>query len=130
MQAINFPVKQQCFSKTVGDQLTSFLICTYADYILVIVSQTGSVGTLLRAKSVSSFGGDNTFMVDILFGQRTEQWHEVCARQLMEQLSHAGISRPLLLSLALQRMEVSSLREIVRLIMSNFPIKEAANLQS
>lgn len=52
MQAEEFPVKQRCFSETVGDHTTDFLISTYADCNLVIVSQTGSVGTLLRAKCV------------------------------------------------------------------------------
>ena len=45
-----FPLRQNTFEETIGSQETSFLITTFTDYVLVIVSQTGTIGTVLRAR--------------------------------------------------------------------------------
>lgn len=47
-------IRQNNFSSNVQGKVTSFLVQLYADYVFIIISQTGTVGTLLRARYVRS----------------------------------------------------------------------------
>lgn len=45
-----FPVQQQSFNRVICQHDTAFSVAVFADYVLIIVSQTGSQGTLLKAR--------------------------------------------------------------------------------
>ena len=48
--ATTFPVKTQHFGSEIDDSFTDFLLCAYADYIMITVTQTESMGTIFQCK--------------------------------------------------------------------------------
>ena len=46
----NFPVPHETFDRLICNRNLSFLVAVYSDYLLVVVSETGSVGTVLHAR--------------------------------------------------------------------------------
>ncbi|KAL2895894.1 Proteasome assembly chaperone 3 [Bienertia sinuspersici] len=77
---------------------TDLIICQYEDHYLVsiglfllhvvlywvIVTQLGSMGTLLQAKKEEGVSVLPTFNVSVIFGKRDEPMLVACARQLIE----------------------------------------------
>lgn len=96
------PCRSESFSAEVGGQPADFLLTAYADRLLVVCTQLGTLGSILAAQRESVLGGGTTYRVDTLLGPREQPLPELCARQLAERLAAAGCTQPLLLCLALR----------------------------
>jgi proteasome assembly chaperone 3 len=100
-------------SSELGGRPTDFLITTYQDRILVLITQLGTLGTVLHAEKETVLGGGSTFRVDTLLGHRDDPLPELCARQLVEQLAAEGCTLPLLLCLSLDQTSLRKQEEII-----------------
>jgi len=99
-----FPVRTSSATITLGNGVeTSVFISAYADRILFIVTQVGTLGTMVQAQKETVLGGGTTFSTATLLGTRDDPIPELCARQLVEKLSQSGCDLPILLCLGLQR---------------------------
>eukprot|EP00252_Welwitschia_mirabilis_P008756 TRINITY_DN208_c0_g1_i1.p2 TRINITY_DN208_c0_g1~~TRINITY_DN208_c0_g1_i1.p2 ORF type:complete len:124 (-),score=18.05 TRINITY_DN208_c0_g1_i1:158-529(-) len=115
----NFPVRYRQLTTPIKGILTEFTLCSYDDHILVMTTQIGTMGTILYARKEEGFTTNPVFDVKILLGKRDEPMLIACARELIEQISNAGSSRPLVLSLGLKDHSVDALKEIIRVIIAN-----------
>ena len=96
----------QQFSADISGQPTEFLFSAYSDRLLLIITQVGTLGTIVRAEreEVLGVGGSSgTYRLDTLVGSRDDPALDLCARQLAQLVAEAGCSKPLLLCLGLRR---------------------------
>ena len=98
-----FPVRTHEASIHLADVPTTVITSLYADRIMFIVTQLGTLGTIVAAQKDTVLGGGTTFSSDTLLGARNDPIPELCARQLVERLSQAGCDLPVLLCLGLKR---------------------------
>jgi proteasome assembly chaperone 3 len=108
---IGFPVRTHSATITLNDQQTSVFTSVYADRIMFIVTQVGTLGTMVQAQKETVLGGGTTFSTATLLGTRDDPIPELCARQLVEKLSQAGCDLPIILCLGLQRAANGGERE-------------------
>ncbi|KAI8018426.1 Proteasome assembly chaperone 3 [Camellia lanceoleosa] len=87
--------------------------------IKVIATQIGSMGTILHARKEEGMLIQPTFNVSVKCGKRDEPTLVACARQLIENISSSGSSRPLVLSLGLKDHSVETLKGIVHAVVEN-----------
>uniref|UniRef100_I1JZ33 Uncharacterized protein n=1 Tax=Glycine max TaxID=3847 RepID=I1JZ33_SOYBN len=111
-----FPVSQLNFSRQIKGNETEIIISRYEDHFMVIATQIGTMGTIIKEEGVSI---NPTFNVSVIFGKRDEPMLVACARQLIEHMSLSGSSRPLVLSLGLKDHSVETLKGIVSAVMDN-----------
>lgn len=45
-----FPVRTRQFSQDIQDNHTDFLLCAYSDHMMIMVTQTESLGTIMQAR--------------------------------------------------------------------------------
>ncbi len=102
---MNFHASSQFVAQIAGVR-TDFLLTAYTNCLLVVVTQLGSLGTVLRAEEQTVLGSGTTYHVDVLLGRRDDPMAALCARQLGERLAEAGCASPLLLCLALDHLAV------------------------
>ncbi|KAJ7517169.1 hypothetical protein O6H91_21G012900 [Diphasiastrum complanatum] len=114
-----FPVATTQLSSIIEDTRTEFMLCSYDDAVLVIVTQLGKLGTILHARKEQVHSGTSTFNVNVLMGKRDEPILVACARQIIEHMSNSGSSRSLVLSLGLKNHSPVTLRGIIDVIISN-----------
>lgn len=116
-----FPVATRELTATIGGTETQLLLSAYADRVLVVVTQVGSLGTILHAQKEEVLGGGTTYRVETLVGRRDDPLPELCARQLVERAAEAGCTRPLLLCLGLRPggSSLEAVRQIVGLVLDN-----------
>ncbi|KNA02990.1 hypothetical protein SOVF_213370 isoform A, partial [Spinacia oleracea] len=81
-----FPVPHKKLTIDIKGVKTDLVICRYEDHFLVIVTQLGSMGTLLQARKEEGVSVHPTFNVSVIFGKRDEPMLLVCARQLIENI--------------------------------------------
>ncbi|KAI8018343.1 Proteasome assembly chaperone 3 [Camellia lanceoleosa] len=93
-----FPVTHQKLSLDIKGNKTDLVICSYDDHFLVIATQIGSMGTILHARKEEGMLIQPTFNVSVICGKRDVPMLVACARQLIENISSSGSSRPLVLS--------------------------------
>lgn len=93
------PVRTQQFSIDLGGAPAQVVVLGYTDRVMVIVSQAGTLGTVVAAQKEAVLGGGSTYRVDTVLGSRTDPAAELCGRQLAEGLEGAGCELPLLLCL-------------------------------
>lgn len=117
--ASRFPVKSKQLVTTIQGVKTDIVQCSYDDHLLVIVTQIGKMGTLLHARKEEGYGTAPTFSISILMGKRDEPLLAACARQLIEQMSKTGSSRPLILSLGLSDHSAETLKEVIKVVVEN-----------
>nr|DAD34576.1 TPA_asm: hypothetical protein HUJ06_005216 [Nelumbo nucifera] len=98
---------------------TDLIICSYDDYFLVMVTQIGSMGTILHAKKEEGVSIHPTFAVSVIFGKRDEPMLMACARQLIEHISNSGSSKPLVLSLGLKDHSLETLKGVASALIEN-----------
>ncbi|KAH7852845.1 hypothetical protein Vadar_030043 [Vaccinium darrowii] len=115
----SFPVPQKKLSLDIKGNKTEIIICSYDDHILVIATQIGSMGTILHARKEEGMLTQPTFNVSVIFGKRDEPMLVACARQLIENISNCGSSRPLVLSLGLKDHSTETLKGIVHAVTEN-----------
>jgi proteasome assembly chaperone 3 len=97
------PASSQIVAHVAGVR-TEILLIAYTNCLLVVVTQLGSLGTVLRAEKQTVLGSGITHDVVVLLGRRDDPMAELCARQLGERLVEAGCASPLLLCLALDNL--------------------------
>ncbi|KAL3684766.1 hypothetical protein R1sor_002788 [Riccia sorocarpa] len=115
----SFPVKTKRVTADIQGIPTELVLSGYDDSILVLVTQIGKMGTLLHAKKEEVYGGTSTFSINVLMGKRDEPLLQACARQVIEDISNGGGSRPLVLSLGLKDHSAETLKTAVQLIIAN-----------
>ncbi|MCO5612494.1 hypothetical protein L7F22_066762 [Adiantum nelumboides] len=115
----SFPVSCKEFSTVIQGNKTDFVLCSYDDYIFVLATQLGRMGTLLQARKEEVYGAQVTFNVSVLLGKHNEPMLEACARQLIERMSNMGSTRSLILSLGLKDHSKVTLKEIVETVCEN-----------
>lgn len=98
-----FPVRTHQTSFHLNGVPTTVIASLYADRIMFVVTQLGTLGTIVAAQKETVLGGGTTFSTDTLLGARDDPVPELCARQLVERLSQSNCDLPLLLCLALKR---------------------------
>lgn len=114
-----FPVASTQFSTVIQGNKTELMLCSYDDYIFVLATQVGTMGTLLHARKEETYGEQTTFNVQVLLGKHDEPMLRACARQLIEHMSNAGMSRSLLLSLGLRDHSAGMLKGIIAAVLAN-----------
>ncbi|XP_021744614.1 proteasome assembly chaperone 3-like [Chenopodium quinoa] len=114
-----FPVPHKKLTTDIKKIKTDLVICRYEDHFLVIVTQLGSMGTLLQARKEEGVSVQPTFNVSVIFGKRDEPLLSACARQLIENISAAGSSMSLVLSLGLKDHSVDTIKAIVSVVIEN-----------
>ncbi|KAB1209168.1 Proteasome assembly chaperone 3 [Morella rubra] len=126
-----FPVVYKSISVDIKGNKTDVVLCSYDDHFLVIASQIGAMGTILHARlsfeiclflhprKEEGVSIEPTFNVSAIFGKRDEPMLLACARQLIEQISISGSSRPLVLSLGLKDHSAETLKGIVSAVTEN-----------
>lgn len=114
-----FPVPYKKLTLDIKGIKTDLVICCYEDHFLVLVTQLGSLGTLLQARKEEGVSVQSTFSVSVIFGKRDEPMLMACARQLIENISSAGSSRSLVLSLGLKDHSVDTIKDIVSAVIEN-----------
>ena len=117
------PMRSTSFAGEVGGTPTDFLLTAFVDRIMVVITQLGTLGTVLHAEKETAMGGASTFAyrVDTLLGRRDQPLAELCARQLAERLYDAGCDRPLLLCLALEpaRLTQQAVKEVLEAVVQH-----------
>jgi proteasome assembly chaperone 3 len=99
-----FPVRTHSAAITLKNGFeTSVFTSVYADRIMFIVTQVGTLGTMVQAQKETVLGGGTTFSTATLLGTRDDPLPELCARQLIEKLSQTGCNLPIILCLGLKR---------------------------
>ncbi|XP_073003063.1 uncharacterized protein [Typha latifolia] len=114
-----FPVTHKSISMEIKGSKTDIIICKYDDKFLVMVSQIGSMGTILHARKDEGVSLDPTFNVSVIFGKRNEPFLLACARQLIEHISSCGSSRSLVLSLGLKDHSQGTLKDVISVVLEN-----------
>ncbi|XP_042496511.1 uncharacterized protein LOC122075520 [Macadamia integrifolia] len=113
LSGARFPVPHKQLSLDIKGNNTDVVICSYDDHFLVMVTQIGTMGTILHARKEEGVSIHPTFSVSVIFGKRDEPMLEACAHQLIENISSSGSSKPLVLSLGLKDHSVETLKGIV-----------------
>ncbi|KAM0934533.1 putative proteasome assembly chaperone 3 [Dioscorea sansibarensis] len=120
LRADSFPVAHKKFSVNIKGNKTNIVICKYDDNFLVMVSQIGSMGTILHAKKEEGMSVEPNFTILVIFGKRDEPLLVACARQLIEHISNSGSTKPLVLSLGLKDHSPGTLKDIISVVTENF----------
>ncbi|KAI3748086.1 hypothetical protein L6452_10945 [Arctium lappa] len=115
----SFPVRHKKFSILVKESKIDIVICSYDDQFLVIATQIGTMGTIMHARKEEGMLNNPTFNVSVIFGKRDEPMLLSCARQLIEQISNSGSSKPLTLSIGLKDHSMETLKAIVSAVIEN-----------
>ncbi|XP_074263634.1 uncharacterized protein LOC141586338 [Silene latifolia] len=114
-----FPVLTKQLTLDIQGNETQLVICGYEDYFLVIATQIGSMGTLLQARKEEGVTVHPTFSVSVLIGKRDEPMLVACARKLIQNISEAGSSKSLVLSLGLKNHSADSIKAVVSAVIEN-----------
>lgn len=114
-----FPVPHKKLTIDIQGNKTDVVICGYEDHFLVIVTQIGSMGTLLQARKEEGVSVDPTFSVSAIFGKRDEPILLACARQLIENISASGSTKSLVVSLGLKDHSSGTLKAVVSTVIEN-----------
>ncbi|KAK2833214.1 hypothetical protein Q5P01_017103 [Channa striata] len=100
--------------------ISTQVVCTeFSNYILVVLTQYGKIGTLIsvtpdsRANDIST----PTFSTKVLLGKDEPITH-VCAKHLATFVSQEAGNRPILLGLALKDSSLDSIKEMKEIIKS------------
>ncbi|XP_039135078.1 uncharacterized protein LOC120272330 [Dioscorea cayenensis subsp. rotundata] len=120
LQVDSFPVAHKNFSVNIKGNKTNIVICKYDDNFLVLVTQIGSMGTILHAKKEEGMSVEPNFNISVIFGKRDEPLLVACARQLIEHISNSGSAKPLVLSLGLKDHSPGTLKDIISVVTENF----------
>lgn len=118
MEGRAFPVRSEAFSTVVQGRSTEFCVSFYVDRVMVVITQLATFGVVMQCTKEQVLGGGSTFRVDTLLGSRQAELHQLCARQLGQLASDAGIQLPLLVSLGLEPAAATpaAVREILQVL--------------
>lgn len=112
-----FPVASKTYERAIGGIATQFAFSAYADRILLIVTQTGTFGTIIEASQDSAYAaGGATFSTTVLLGKRDEPLLPLAARQIVEAAAAAGCGKPLMLCLGLRNHSAESIKAVIKAV--------------
>lgn len=100
--------------------ISTQVICTeFSNYILIVLTQYGKMGTLISVTpdSRSNDISTPTFSTKILLGKDEPLTH-VCAKNLASFVSQEAGNRPVLLGLALKDSSIDSIKQMKEIIKS------------
>nr|XP_046272193.1 proteasome assembly chaperone 3 [Scatophagus argus]XP_046272195.1 proteasome assembly chaperone 3 [Scatophagus argus] len=96
------------------------VVCTeFSNYIFIVVTQYGKMGTLITVtpESRSDDISTPTFSTKVLLG-KDEPFTHVCAKNLATFVSQEASSRPVLLGLALKDSSIEAVKQMKEIIKS------------
>ncbi|GLC35635.1 hypothetical protein PLESTB_000185700 [Pleodorina starrii] len=108
-----FPVRNRIFARLINGVTTNFVWNLYLDHLLLIITQIGTVGTVISARQDATFDGRTTFSTSVVLGKRDDPPLELAARQLVQALGELGHSKPITLCLGLRELTPPAVRELV-----------------
>ncbi|GIL75283.1 hypothetical protein Vretimale_7977 [Volvox reticuliferus] len=108
-----FPVRNRIYARLINGMTTNFVWNLYLDHLLLIITQIGTVGTVVSARKDATFDGRTTFSTSVVVGKRDEPTLELAARQLVEALGELGHSKPVTLCLGLRELSPAVVKELV-----------------
>ncbi|XP_021911653.1 uncharacterized protein LOC110825496 isoform X2 [Carica papaya] len=118
----SFPVPYRNISLDIKENQTDIVICSYDDhfleYLQVMATQIGSMGTILHARKEEGVSVQPNFNVSVVIGRRDEPMLVASARQLIEHISCSGCSKPLVFSLGLKDHS-ETLKGVVAAVIKN-----------
>lgn len=128
------PLTTAQFAFSVGGTHTDVSVTPMANAVVVLVTQSGKLGTVVHASKAVGAGegalAGAAVGVRILVGDRKNQFYTLMARRLLEKVAQ-GRPRDILLTVMLQKQHhcVESVRAIVGVIEARLgPRKEAEDL--
>ncbi|GCB67453.1 proteasome assembly chaperone 3 [Scyliorhinus torazame] len=112
-------IRSKQAAEAVDGTLTEVVCTVFNDYIFVVVTQYGKMGTLISVTphSVGNEISKPTFSTKILMGKDEPLIH-VYAKHLVTFVSEESGNKPVLLALALKEANVDSIKSIKQLIQS------------
>ncbi|XP_007560563.1 proteasome assembly chaperone 3 [Poecilia latipinna] len=112
-------IKSRQAQKEVNGISTEVVCTQFSNYIFVVLTQYGKIGTLISVTpdSRSNDISTPTFSTKVLLGKDEPLTH-VCAKNLATFISLEAGNRPILLGLALKDSSIDTIREIKEIIKS------------
>ncbi|CAL9693060.1 unnamed protein product [Knipowitschia caucasica] len=119
MSAAESIIKSKQTQKEVNGICTQVVCSEFSDYIFVVVTQYGKIGTLVSVSPDSKCNDINTptFSTKVLLGKDEPMTH-VCAKNLSTFVSQGAANRPVLLGLALKDSSKDSIQHFKEMIKS------------
>ncbi|XP_008327492.1 proteasome assembly chaperone 3 [Cynoglossus semilaevis] len=113
-------VRSRKVEKDVNGVSTEVVCTEFSNYIFIVVTQYGKIGTLISIKpdSTTSDMSIPTFSTKVLLGNNEPLTH-VCAKNLAAFVSQEAGNRPVLLGLALKDSSVDSIQQMKEMIKSS-----------
>eukprot|EP01102_Stenamoeba_stenopodia_P016827 TRINITY_DN5922_c0_g1_i1.p1 TRINITY_DN5922_c0_g1~~TRINITY_DN5922_c0_g1_i1.p1 ORF type:complete len:149 (-),score=17.27 TRINITY_DN5922_c0_g1_i1:191-637(-) len=103
----------------IGGVHTEIVITPYDNLTFVIVTQLEKIGTVLSASMDDPTSDDPTFTITTLLGRSEDQFAQLLARQLVDNMAQSS-PKPLLLSVALKsNVTIADVRLILKFILQN-----------
>ncbi|CAK6972440.1 proteasome assembly chaperone 3 [Scomber scombrus] len=100
--------------------ISTQVVCTeFSNYIFIVITQYGKIGTLIsitpdsRSNDIST----PTFSTKVLLGKEEALTH-VCAKNLATFVSQEASNRPVLLGLALKDSSIDAIKQIKEIVKS------------
>ncbi|GFR47526.1 hypothetical protein Agub_g9244 [Astrephomene gubernaculifera] len=112
-QQQGFPVRNRIFARLIDGVVTNFVWNLYLDHLLLVITQIGTVGTVIAARRDASFEGRSTYSTSVVVGRREDPGVELAARQLVQALGEMGCSRPITLCLGVRELQPACVRQLV-----------------
>ncbi|KAM4534757.1 proteasome assembly chaperone 3 [Fundulus diaphanus] len=112
-------IKTRQAQKEVNGNPTEVVCTEFSNYIFVVLTQYGKIGTLISVTpdSRSNDISTSTFSTKVLLGKDEPLTH-VCAKNLATFISQEAGNRPILLGLSLMDSSIDTIKEIKELIKS------------
>ncbi|XP_059204271.1 proteasome assembly chaperone 3 [Centropristis striata] len=112
-------IKSKQTEKEVNGISTQVICTQFSNYILVVLTQYGKMGTLISVTpdSRSNDISTPTFSTKVLLGKDEALTH-VCAKNLATCVSQEAGNRPVLLGLALKDSSIDAIKQMKEIIKS------------
>ncbi|XP_070837522.1 proteasome assembly chaperone 3 [Chaetodon trifascialis] len=110
-------IKSRQTEKEVNGIPTQVVCTEFTNYIFIVVTQYGKIGTLISVTpdSRSNDISTPTFSTKVLLGKDEPLTH-VCAKNLATFVSQEATNRPVLLGLALKDSSIDAIKEMKEII--------------
>ncbi|CAN9505519.1 unnamed protein product [Ophioblennius macclurei] len=112
-------IKSKQAQKEVNGILTEVVCSEFSNYVFIVLTQYGKIGTLISVTpdSRSNDLSTPTFSTKVLLGKDEPLTH-VCAKNLATFVSHEAGNRPILLGLSLKDSSIESINQYKDIIKS------------
>jgi len=109
-------VRTEAFAYKIDGKLTNVLWSEYSDYLMLIISQLGTTGTVVCARKEKNIDGDDNYNLSTLMGKRDEPGIHYICKQISEMASSYNYERPILFSIALENHLPSTMKQVLSAI--------------